>query len=306
MLPRLIYVIFVALMYSTVVESLWQRPLVTSHIRLRAHPLGGGGGGGAAAVALAAAMTVSFQLATVEIPSVAGRGNDIVGEQIRQMAATLPNMGQPDVYYPLIFEGEWEVSQEVTGVVKSSEPGMQLQPRPLIIQGLDKTPFPVLSYKRVYSKYDAHVIYDRALSVSSFVQALIGDPAVKSVARFDPANPNLTTVDTSSGTTIEIRVTKRSVEDMSSVVNGNTMQDASQAAGAISYSEFARVVEASSSASGGGPPRIWGLRLLARYKLQQDGSIAGLERLYLYPQDTLDSGEPLEIVKSKIIMKRIG
>ena len=222
---------------------------------------------------------------TLEAVPLANVKKDVVGEQIRQMAAILPNIGQPDVYYPDLYEGEWEVEQEVTGVVEKRK----VLEKPLIVQGLeDKN---LVSFRRVYSRYGDKVVFDRGVSTSNYLQKLVeNDKTEKVIARFEVSNPNVVNVETSGKRNIEIRVTKRSVEDTKSIVNGNDMQDASNVDGAISYSEFSRVVES----EGTGQPRLWGVRLLARYKQQSEGVITGLERLYVYDSDTLDL-EPIEI-----------
>lgn len=231
-------------------------------------------------------------------------GSDIVGEQIRKAAAILPGLGKPDIYYPSQYQGQWEMEQTITGIVSSSPP---TTPVPSLIQGYesvlanpgDKT----ARYTRVYSSYDGKTILDRGVTTANLLSAL--NPTEKSLVTFNPANPNLVNIMTSSGKKIELRVTKRSVEDMGSVVNGRGTQDASETAAGISYSEFARAIEQDGP---DGVPRQWGLRLLARYKEGADpGSLVGLERLYVYRDDGVDLGEqqPLKVIKSKVSMKRL-
>jgi len=234
----------------------------------------------------------------------------VVAEQIRQAAAILPGLGKPDVYYPSIYEGIWTVKQEITDIVErsvdapSQERGMSSRPR--FVRDLDlafalKRPIP--EYKRVYSTYANNVILDRGVSTSNLLNAL--DASVRSsvtnIAAFSPANPNLVQVQTTAGDQVELRVTKRSVEDMSQVVNGNALQDASAQAGvAVSFSEFERVTETSSKDE---PPREWAVRFLVRMKATDDNTIQGLERVYVYDQTSPDRS-PVEIIKSRITLHR--
>jgi len=222
-------------------------------------------------------------------------GNDVVGEQIRQIAAVLPNMGKPDIYYPLTYEGDWTVEREVTEVNAplSGE-------RPILVKGLEQSKGQKSTFRRFFSRYNGNVILDRSISTTNEINSMSSDGPV--LATFDPANPNTLLVTTSTGKKIDIRVTKRSVEDMANVVNGNQQQDASATVGGVSFSEFSRVTEEGPDS----PPRQWGVRILGRYKQLSDDEIVGLERLYLYSGDTLDmGGKPDEVVKSRLSLKRV-
>lgn len=232
------------------------------------------------------------------IPLPESVGNDVVGEQIRQIAAVLPNMGTPDIYYPSSYEGDWLVEQEVTEV-KSSD---VLGDRPILVKGLEELGVKgqKANYRRFYSRYNDNIILDRSISTANQINSIT--PEGPALATFDPANPNTLFVTTSKGRKIDIRVTKRSVEDMAAVVNGNQQQDASATPGAVSFSEFSRVTEEGPDS----PPKQWGVRVLGRYKQLSDNEIVGLERLYLYGGDTLDMGNtPVEVVKSRISLNRV-
>jgi len=232
-------------------------------------------------------------------------GSDVVGEQIRQAAAILPGLGKPDVIYPDIYNGEWLVEQEVTGVVGDSSANAPKTaaaaapvPVPELVARLES--IGKVKFSRVYSTYNGGVILDRGVSTTRLLDAL--NPSVRHLATFDPSNPNNCEYQTSDGKTVSFRVTKRSVEDMSQVVNGASLQDASKALGAVSYSEFSRVVE---NAEGGtlAPPHEWAVRILARYKATDENSIQGLERLFLYDADSPE--QPIKIIKSRVAMKRV-
>lgn len=230
-------------------------------------------------------------------------GSDVVGEQIRQAAAILPGLGKPDVIYPAIYNGEWAVEQEVTGVVGDSsakvvENAAAPVPVPELVAGLESAS--KVKFNRVYSTYNGGVILDRGVSTTRLLDAL--NPSARHLATFDPSNPNNCEYRTSDGKTVSFRVTKRSVEDMTQAVNGASFQDASKALGAVSYSEFSRVVE---NAEGGtlAPPHEWAIRILARYKATDENNIQGLERLFLY--DASSPEQPIKVIKSRVAMKRL-
>ena len=257
----------------------------------------------------AAATTSVFVSLNANLPAQASQApqSDVVAEQIRQAAAILPGLGKPDVYYPSIYEGTWTVNQEITGIVDrpADAPSQEraISSRPRFVRDLDlafalKRPIP--EYKRVYSAFANNIILDRGISTSNLLNAL--DASATSIAAFSPSNPNLVQVKTTAGDQVELRVTKRSVEDMSQVVNGKALQDASAQAGvAVSYSEFERVIETSNKDEL--PPREWAVRLLVRMKATDENTIQGLERLYVYDQASPDRS-PVEIIKSRITLRR--
>lgn len=251
----------------------------------------------------AASLTAALVLQTTSATGAAAAisvTDDVVGEQIRTMAAILPGLGKPDVYYPPKYAGTWVVEQTVTGVVGDGGAQSRQEEPPLVtgLIGAYASQKSVPTYERVYSDYSGNVILDRGVSTTNQLNAL----ADKSLASFSPSNPNTVDVTSlASGKHTTLRVTKRSVEDMSMVVNGQQLQDASATQGGISYSEFSRV-----STDSGGPgsvPQDWALRLLARYKLTDDDTIQGLERLYLYNADDPD-GKPVRVIKSKLTLHR--
>jgi hypothetical protein len=99
-------------------------------------------------------------------------------------------------------------------------------------------------------------------------------------------------VSTSDGLIVENKVTKRAVET-------------GLGEGAVGYSEYARVAEADAQGLQASVPKIFGVRRLQRLKLEGDGSIRGVERMYVYRGDSLDlKDEPLAVVKSSFIMTR--
>jgi hypothetical protein len=72
------------------------------------------------------------------------------------------------------------------------------------------------------------------------------------------------------------------------------------------YSEFSRIASTSKSGLQFDVPKILAYRLLARYKAETINDIKGVERLYVYSSDTLDSASasPLAVIKSSITMRR--
>lgn len=244
------------------------------------------------------------------------------GEQIRKAASILPGMGKPDVYYPSLYEGQWVCEQEITGIELKDAGGdtAQQQGRPLLLRlygdALKKSGGKLPKYTRVYSNYNDRVVLDRGASDASFFNALSSaaspgtDNQEKWLASFEPGNANNVRLASSSGLTLDTRVTKRSIENMEgTVVNGKAWVPVTtlRKADALGYSEFTRVVEDTPKGETGGgifETRIYGTRLLARNKAVGDDEVLALERLYVYTEEGELTNKPLAIVKSKISLRR--
>ena len=221
-------------------------------------------------------------------------------ESIAKMAAALPGMGQPDVFYPQTFSGKY-ITIETLTAVETKVPPSEL---PSFVQAMEKrlnSGSSQLEYLRTYSSYDDRVVLDRATSASERFTALADKDKKSPIvaqAKWDVKNPNILSIITASpeGRTyaLAVKVTKRS-------------QETNLAPNAVGYSEFSQIAETEST--GYSEPNIYGMRVLARY--QQDvekGVIDGLERLYIYRANSLDtaSEEPLAVVKSRIHMNTIS
>jgi hypothetical protein len=225
-------------------------------------------------------------------------------EQIRKAAAFLPGMGQPDVYYPKFYQGEWSCEQELTGIVPGdgTEAG-NFELLQMYEDSLNKGNTK-LSYRRMYSEHEGSVILDRGITSTNFFNALASSSGNddKWLATFDPTNNNDLRLASSNGLLLDTKVTKRSIEDMGGkVVNGDKMMPVSvpRISDAIGYSEFSRVFED----MGGNRAKVYGVRLLARYKVVSDDELFGIERLYFYGDELQIN--PIKTVKSKITMHRV-
>jgi len=227
-------------------------------------------------------------------------------ESIAKMAAVLPGMGQPDVFYPQTFAGTYITIETITAV-ETKVPPSEL---PSFVQTMSKrlnSGSSQLEYLRTYSSYDDRVVLDRATSASERFTAITGNDKKSPIvaqAKWDVTNPNILSITTASpeGRTyaLAVKVTKRS-------------QETNLAPNAVGYSEFSQIAETESESTGNSEPvaipNIYGMRVLARY--QQDvekGVVDGLERLYIYRANSLDtaSEEPIVVVKSRIHMNTIS
>ena len=167
-------------------------------------------------------------------------------------------------------------------------------------------------------KEDGSVVQDRGFSATKLYSSLLDDNYAR--AMWDQNNPNLLTIETSDNLVQEDKVTKRSQESEQTaqqieLPNGAGKQSMDTAT-MIGFSEYSRISEGTASSISDQRDTsinaVSGVRLLARYKLGQDpndnqNEILGLERLYVYPGNSLDLGneKPVTVVKSKIVMKKI-
>ena len=265
---------------------------------------------------LVGVVSLDWHAQHILVPVLPARADDfsVAAEKIRKVSAILPGMGQPDVYYPSIYEGPWRCEQEITGISSPIEEGKSEQTTALellsryearLSSGNGK-----LIYTRVFSPYDGKVVLDRGVSATNLYNAL-SKSNEKWLATFDPSNANSVGIASSDGLVFDTRVTKRSVEDIGgTVVNADRMVPVTvnRKDDALGFSEFTRVVEDHSKISTGAgdfETKLYGTRLLARYKVISDDEIVGLERLYFYTTSEGElQGTPVATVKSKITMRR--
>ena len=212
--------------------------------------------------------------------------------ELKKVMSILPGIGTADIYYPLMYEGQWDVKQDITGIIDNSatisgkKPNLASQYEAIGDKGS-------LEYKRVYSKYDDKVILDRGVSTQSLFKRLY---VATSLTTFDPSNPNVVNVVLPDNLKINLLTTKRASEDPQK--DGAVGSD-----NAVGYSEFVRILED----NGVDEPSLYGYRLLARYKVDPNdfNHILGQERLYIYTDNDADGGsKPLEVIKSKVEMFR--
>lgn len=216
-------------------------------------------------------------------------------------AALVPGFGPKDIEYPKIFEGRWLTKQTFTSINITNE--MKTIPR--IITGLiylqSINPQPTISYSRSYINYQNNVILDRAKESADLYKIILPKQPLYVSASWSPFNTNVISITTADNIIEEIKVTKRSVEDLSA---SNSLQ--------IGYSEYSRITEADSSGfqnlqSDYMVPKFFSKRLLARYRYEPKiDKIIGVERVYYYPGDSVDLGfqEPIAVIKSKLELSR--
>jgi hypothetical protein len=260
-------------------------------------------------------------------PSVC-RAETTARENVAETFAKIPGYGVADIYYPNSWEGLWAVEQSITNLTIYTS---QARGNPLFSENSNDQPvlstlamlqglMQPISYERLYTNYNGRVILDRATSETNYQRAVnrlgsssresVGDYA-NSIARWSASNTNILTLSAPSGNVIEYKVTKRATEKLPD--------------GQVGYSEYLRVAEAPPDGLQYSVPQLYGMRRLARYKAEAagpgpdgvsggsvpPGRITGLERLYLYRGDTIDTGGsksnvPLCIVKSSLTMTRKG
>lgn len=234
-----------------------------------------------------------------------------IKQDINKVAAAIPGFGPPDIYYPKVWEGIWKVNQTVSDVIVEDNPNNKYLPQSQEFKSL----IHLHSYEfdRAYSLQDGNVVIDRAITSTNFFRSVLGQ-ASNTLGRWDWRNPNILQVQTPYGLATNFKVTKRSVETppappstTESIIFG--------------YSEFSQVAV---SADGDGEdssemeqklralfklspvPKVFAYRILTRYRVESGGaSIQGLERLYVYGDNTLDLNEqPLITIKSSVRMTR--
>jgi len=213
--------------------------------------------------------------------------------ELKKVMSILPGIGTADIYYPLMYQGEWEVQQDIVGIIDNSATVNGKKPN-LALRYEAIGPTGVIKYQRVYSKYDDKVILDRGVSTQNLFKQLY---ATTSLTTFDPSNPNLVNVVLPDNLKINLLTTKRATEDPQK--DGALGSD-----NAVGYSEFVRIFED----NGVDEPSLYGYRLLARYKVDPNdyNHIIGQERLYIYTDNDADGGsKALEVIKSKITMNRL-
>lgn len=215
--------------------------------------------------------------------------------ELSAIASKIPGFGQPDVYYPHFFEGDWLVSRELYAV--------QTEDGEADIAGHAMLSKRALASMRerigIRESFHAHFVEHRGKVIEDRLFNTRAENAWRGNGvdvLWDRDNPNVMSVSWGggSGTVIrEVKVTKRA------------FVDGPQGYGTFVASEYARgvdVVGKGSLASMGRPPSVYGRRRIVRYKvssvtdnLQPDG----MDRIvveYIYAPGRAD-------VKAAVLLK---
>ena len=232
-----------------------------------------------------------------------GRADEIlptdVREKVARKASKLPGLGVPDVYYPMLYLGGWDVQETISSYDDTALINTDSDIKFALFSAfknyaVENKP---VQYRSFYIPTEDGIVLDRAATTASLTNALFNSNSDANV-QWSRQNPNLLTIDDSYGQTVEFKVTKRSTE-----ILGNTFDE-----GAIGYSEFSRVACVNKKSLQYAVPSLYAMRILVRYKPAPDmDSIDGVVRRYLYSSDTIDMGKPVPLVtvKSKVRMKRM-
>lgn len=210
-------------------------------------------------------------------------------ESIASAASILPGMGQPDIYYPESFAGRWSTNRNITQIDGSKEaPSLAIFSSSM---NPGRTP---ATYETVFKEYNSRVILDRRKTCLSEALAYSGD-GINAIAEWQESNPNILKLVYNTGKNVVVQVSKRSQEKE-----------------VVGYSEFGRLIESGVLDMDTTQPdttKVFTYRILSRLKQVDLNTIVGLERFFLYTQDTLDlatvKDKPILKVKSQITLTRI-
>jgi len=231
-------------------------------------------------------------------------------EEVRKAASVVPGYGPPDLLFPSAFKGRWRVTRSVVDI--ATPLGREKAPMQELAATERQAAVPQVFDARFVetsdvAAYGESVIPDRAFNAAQREAALSGVPIDVLEARWSASNPNVVTMRNSiSGSVVETKVTKRSVETPGERVFGT--------------SEYARVADAGSSGVLGGVPRILATRERVRYRWgdasvdAQGGPAAprviealAIESVY-DPTQTgfadLAGATPVLTVKSRLVLER--
>jgi hypothetical protein len=248
-------------------------------------------------------------------------------EELRKAASLIPGYGPPDIAFPSAFVGRWFVQARVVEVKtplgdERVAPAQLKAARELLaaeqllryearfaeveggasgkIFGIDTSDSGASSpfYLRAYG--GGLVILDRAFNAKSRAAAQPGAPPSHEItARWQPTNPNVLTVVSSSGSAVETKVTKRSFQQPFD--------------GAFGTSESARVVEVGSEGESSTMPKRTE-RVQTKYKWDATGGGEALQIEAIELAQTFDASEsdsadpagatPVLTVKTRLLFTR--
>lgn len=204
---------------------------------------------------------------------------DAPDEALRKAAANIPGLGPPDVLYPRVFKGKWQLTREAVS--------SQGDAAASILGAVNVTH----AVRFIEYGDDIHVVADRGYDAER--RAAATDDGFRG-ATWDPSNPNVLTLEGGGGL-LEIKVTKRSFEAPSDTTFGS--------------SEYARIALAPPGGMLGGVPQIFAQRTQTRWKWDESGTIQGLELVSTYdPRESgfgdLNKAQPVLVVKTRLRLQR--
>ena len=183
-----------------------------------------------------------------------------LGEAIRLGMANVPGYGQPDIYYPQIFEGRWKMTRTIT----PTNVGENIK---------------VITYEVRFLKKDGNVVQDRGFNEANRLVALDTDKSLLiRETKWDVTNPNVLTITYQDGTGKEFRVTKRACEG--DINNSNRWN--------LSSSEFRRITDVGFN----GIPNLSASRVLTKWKPGVDDPKNVIEGLELVMEEG-NLGDPM-------------
>jgi hypothetical protein len=203
-----------------------------------------------------AATATASTLLIVDSRKATAAAPQTLGEAVRESASNVPGYGQPDIYYPMAFQGSWRMHRQM--IINNNNGATTLE-----------FDFPV---RFLQSLQDNAVVADRAFNQANLQNAMVKDSV--QTCDWKLSNPNDLRLVLTDGSVTDMKVTKRSTERTESTV---------------SSSEFIRFVTQEANKS---VPEITAKRILTKWRVDDDGSvIQGLELVY----DLSDGGDPMSM-----------
>jgi hypothetical protein len=186
---------------------------------------------------------------------------------LRRASAKIPGYGAPDVYYPVSWQGTWNMRRQVS--FGSSDEQTTL-----------------LEYPVRFLLFDEDiVIADRAFNQGNLENSITANTVRSS--QWSASNPNVLRMEYNNGKTKEMKVTKRATERTESTVFS---------------SEFQLVTQEDDR----GIPVIFPRRVVTKWKVGDNNSnnndlvVEGLEIVY----DMTNADAPKILSKSRITLQR--
>ncbi|CAI5463443.1 unnamed protein product [Closterium sp. Yama58-4] len=116
--------------------------------------------------------------------------------------------GDADVYYPRVFEGEWECLSQLIAV--ETPQGEQAADSRAVAQARRDIGV-TLPYRARFFDFNGNVVGDRAYTTTSLVEATMGKGVVAD-ADWSPSRPNQLTLTLKGGYKVQSVITRRSYE----------------------------------------------------------------------------------------------
>ncbi|CAI7766637.1 unnamed protein product [Closterium sp. NIES-54] len=116
--------------------------------------------------------------------------------------------GDADVYYPRVFEGEWECLSQL--IALETPQGEQAADSRSVAQARRDIGV-TLPYKARFFEFNGNVVGDRAFTTTSLVEATVGKGVVAD-ADWSPSRPNQLTLTLKGGYKVQSVITRRSYE----------------------------------------------------------------------------------------------